>query len=151
LQRFDLEDGAGLVALDWVTSGRRARGERWAFRRYDSRLEVRCSGRLVLFDRVLLDPAEGRIGARLGRCNVLCVVAIVGSRFAIEARRILAGIAERAVERRGDVWIGASPVQSGGALIRVAGASVEAVTATVRRLLAFVPALLGDDPWVRKW
>jgi hypothetical protein len=31
------------------------------------------------------------------------------------------------------------------------GTSVEAVGRAAREYLRFVPALLGDDPWSRKW
>jgi hypothetical protein len=34
---------------------------------------------------------------------------------------------------------------------RLLGASAEAVGRAIREYLAFVPALLGDDPWARKW
>jgi len=33
----------------------------------------------------------------------------------------------------------------------VAGRSVEQVGCRLRQMLGFVPALLGDDPWSRKW
>src|SRR5206468_10922564 len=37
-QRYWLEGRASLVALDWMTSGRHARGEHWQFDRYASRI-----------------------------------------------------------------------------------------------------------------
>jgi urease accessory protein UreH len=40
-QEFQLASDASLVLLDWFTSGRAARGERWAFNRFQSRNEVR--------------------------------------------------------------------------------------------------------------
>jgi hypothetical protein len=39
----------------------------------------------------------------------------------------------------------------GGALLRVAGESVETVRAELYRQLAFAAEMLGDDPWARKW
>ena len=36
-------------------------------------------------------------------------------------------------------------------LVRIAGTSFESVAATVRDLLEFLPARLGDSPWHRKW
>ncbi|MBI2946772.1 MAG: urease accessory protein UreD [Verrucomicrobia bacterium] len=39
-QEFHLGPGAGLVLVDWFCSGRAARGERWAFNRFQSRNEV---------------------------------------------------------------------------------------------------------------
>ena len=49
-QHVDLDATASLVLMDWMTSGRRAFGERWAFDRYESRLTVRRDGRVVLGD-----------------------------------------------------------------------------------------------------
>ena len=43
------------------------------------------------------------------------------------------------------------PAAYGRRLDVPAGTSVEAVGATLRRLLRFVPGRLGDDPWRRKW
>ena len=40
-QRFTLERGASVVAVEWMGAGRVGRGERWAFREYASRSEVR--------------------------------------------------------------------------------------------------------------
>jgi hypothetical protein len=36
-------------------------------------------------------------------------------------------------------------------LLRVAGERVEEVGREIQRCLGFVPALLHDDPWLRKW
>ena len=40
LQRYALEPGASLVAVDWVGSGRVSNGERWAHGSYSSRTEL---------------------------------------------------------------------------------------------------------------
>jgi urease accessory protein len=40
-QAFTVESSAGLVALDWMTSGRRGSGERWAFDAYASTTTLR--------------------------------------------------------------------------------------------------------------
>ncbi len=53
--------------------------------------------------------------------------------------------------RRSDQLIAAAPVGDGGCLLRVAGTSVEQAARTIRGYLGFVPGLLGDDPWARKW
>ena len=79
-QRFDLSAGSSLVALDWFTSGRAARGERWAMNHYASRTEIIVSGRCVFLDRVELDPDDGEIGGamRMGRVNCFATVVMVG-------------------------------------------------------------------------
>src|SRR5579862_460961 len=42
---FDLAPAASLVLVDWLTSGRRAMGERWAFAHYESRIDISVGGR----------------------------------------------------------------------------------------------------------
>jgi urease accessory protein len=139
-----------------MTSGRRGSGERWAFDAYASTTTLRIGGRLVLHDAVRLCAIDGDLAARAGRVDVLAVVVIAGERLAGAAREVLATVAAMPVERRGAVLVSAGPLPGlatapPGCVLRLAGAEVEAVRRTVRDLLAFVPGLLGDDPWARKW
>lgn len=62
--RIELAPGARLALLDVLAPGRLARGERFAFERYEARLEV-CApdGRLLLAERALLEPARHRAAA----------------------------------------------------------------------------------------
>jgi urease accessory protein len=57
-QEFRIAPGAGLVLLDWFTAGRAARGERWAFQRFQSRNEVWQTSAQAMGDRPLplLEP-----------------------------------------------------------------------------------------------
>ncbi|PWN26387.1 UreD-domain-containing protein [Jaminaea rosea] len=61
VQRFDLlcPHSSSLVALDWLTPGRTARGEQWVFGLYRSRNEVRVKGEVVLRDVVELSREQG--------------------------------------------------------------------------------------------
>ncbi len=86
VQRYALHAGADLVHVDWLTSGRHARGERWAFERYASRLEVERDGERLVHDGLELTTADGSISERLGSCNVLCTVLLTGPRLAPFAR-----------------------------------------------------------------
>src|SRR6266536_3522138 len=63
-QAFKVSNGSSLAVLDWVSEGRRARGERWGLRLWKGRNEVRNadSGRLLLRDSVILEDGEGRDG-----------------------------------------------------------------------------------------
>ena len=74
-----------LVLLDWLASGRRAAGERWAFDRYSSRTIVRVDGRLVFYDGLSLDASDGDLSARLGRFDVLAMVLVVGASLSAAA------------------------------------------------------------------
>jgi urease accessory protein len=150
-QRFTLSRGAGLVQLDWLSSGRRAFGERWAFDRYRTQTTIVYDGRLVVYDALSLDAADGDLPTRMGRFEVIGVIAIVGPGLRAEADRVVAAAAAAPVNRRADLLWSASPIGGIGSLVRIAGVSVEAVGRAVRECLQFVPALLGDDPWRRKW
>jgi urease accessory protein len=151
VQRIELAGDAGLVLVDWMSSGRRASGERWAFDEYDAALSVRVDSAPVLYDRLALRAADGCLKRRLGRFDVLAAVVIVGAALRDEASAIIAAAEARPFQSRPDHLVAAARLEGGGCIARVAGASSESVGGTVRRLLAFVPALLGDDPWARKW
>jgi len=150
-QRFTVDAGASLVLVDWVTSGRRAAGERWQFDEYDARTEIRVGGALALHDRLWLQAAHGDLGARLGRFDVLALLVLAGSGVVDEAAGIVATVAAQPLERRAPLLMSAAALRGGGCAVRLAGRSVEQVGDAVARLLAFVPPRLGDNPWSRKW
>ncbi|MEO8483198.1 MAG: urease accessory protein UreD [Acidobacteriota bacterium] len=150
-QQFDLASDSALVCLDWMTSGRRARGERWAFDAYRTRLAIRVDGDVVCYDAMTLDAADDALAERFGRFDVLATVAIVGRAFREPCDRLLAATATRAVERTADMLIAVAPLTDAGVLLRIAGRTVEDVGRVIRGALDFLPAVLGDDPWTRKW
>ncbi len=151
-QTFELGPGSGLVLVDWLSAGRTARGERWAFDHFESRNEVRCGAECRLLDAVRLDALGGPLtGAhRLGRFNCLAMLALLGEPLAAATTNLLAETAARPVRRREPLLVTASPLPH-GVIVRLAGESLAAVAAEIQRLLAFVPVLLHDDPWRRKW
>jgi urease accessory protein len=150
-QRVDLADGAALVLVDWISSGRRAAGERWAFQEYASRTRVRYDRRLVLHDATVLRALDGDLSLRMGRFEVLAMVVIVGKALLADAATTLTAVDERPVERAASQIVSVARLGEIGCVIRIAGRTVEQVGGRLRHLLGFVPALLGDDPWVRKW
>jgi urease accessory protein len=151
-QRFELVRSSSLVMLDWLTSGRRARGERWAFRRYDSGIEVCVDGKLVFRDSLYLDEEDGSIDARhrMGACDCFATLLLMGPRLAEGAAALLAWSSSQPVSRRDCVIFSASPIAD-GAVARVVGPSTESVGGWIRERLGFVPRILGGDPWARKW
>jgi urease accessory protein len=151
-QRFDLSAGASLIWLEWLTSGRRARGERWAFRRYESFADVRVDRGLVFRDAIRLDRSDGRIDSvyRMGACDCFATVLLLGPRLRAHAEGVLKWSAKQPVRGEGKMIFSASPL-GGGAVMRVAGPCAESVGTWVRDRLEFVPSLLGADPWKRKW
>ncbi|KAH8553320.1 urease accessory protein UreD [Umbelopsis sp. PMI_123] len=51
----DSTNTSQLVLLDWFTSGRIARGEKWHFKKYASKIDVRLDGRLLIRDNLVLE------------------------------------------------------------------------------------------------
>jgi urease accessory protein len=151
VQEFALEAGASLVALDWLSSGRRARGERWAFDRYRSTLRVRAAGRLVCLDRTTLDAGDGTLAERLGRFEVLATLVLAGPRVADLTRRLLDSVAAGPLPRQSSLLRSTASLAGGGCLVRLAGTALEPVAQAVRACLETLPQTLGDDPWARKW
>jgi urease accessory protein len=151
-QAFHLQSGASLVLVDWLSSGRSACGERWAFRRFRSRNEVFIGDERLLFESLLLDPADGPLASshRLARFNCIALVLLAGESVHEGSERLLADVAAQPVSRCAPLVSSASPMRE-GALLRLAGESVEQVGHEIARHLVFLRGLLGDDPWARKW
>ena len=150
-QTFELEDRAALVLLDWMTSGRHAAGERWAFDEYHSQMTVRLDGRLLVHDALALRAADGTLPERLGRFNVLAVAVLAGATLSAVAASLVTAASVAPLPRRADELVAATPLRDGGCVVRFAGTSVERVGRTIRESLGFLPALLGDNPWIRKY
>jgi len=151
-QRFELAGDASLVLLDWFTSGRPARGERWGWEQFESRNEVAIGGVLVFADAVFLRPAEGPLGAahRLGRHNCFAMLACAGP-AAEPVARLMPERFSSAPPRPGAELAASVSARRGVTVARLAAPSVEAAGRELRELLRPLADLLGDDPWARKW
>jgi len=153
-QRFELADGtASVVLLDWLTSGRAARGERWAFSKYRSRNVILLGDQPLLNDALTLDADDAIPTAamhRTGRYDCLATLVLTGPAARGGAGDALARTAREPLKVGGPVLAAASPLGDGGCVFRVMGTGVEAVAAYLKPLLAFVAPLAGDDPWSRK-
>jgi urease accessory protein len=145
-----LERGASLVLADVVTAGRSARGERWAFAQYASRLRVTRDGRALMDERQVLDPAHGALPERMGRFDALATVLLVGPALATARDALSSRVAGLPVTPRARELFSASPLGEDGLLLRAAGVSLESLLVTTRDWLSCLPALLGDDPWARR-
>ncbi len=153
-QRVDLAPDASLVIVDGLVSGRAARGERWSFASYRSVTEVRVGDRLVAREALHLEDAPSdAVVERMGRVDALAFALVMGPALAPLAASILAKVAALPLPRAGERarLLASAGAVTGGAVLRVAGERAEEVSAFVRRALDDLPALLGDDPWARKW
>lgn len=151
-QEFHLAPDAGLVLVDWFTSGRAARGERWNFSHLQSRNEVFIGGERVFLDSILLNAASGFSASahQTGRFNCFAMLLLLGTPLKEFAEKLTQEISARPVGRRAALVVSASAIP-GGVLLRIAGESVEEVGRELHHHLKFVAPLLGDDPWRRKW
>jgi urease accessory protein len=152
-QHVELHEAASLVLVDWLTAGRMASGERWQFDGYTSRTFVRRSGLLLLHDAISLIPGDGSLAGRMNRFNCVATVVVTGPAVHAAASRLAGEISTAPLARHADVLMSAAPLAGGdaGTVLRLAGMSVEQVGGVLRRLLNFVPSLLGDDPWSCKF
>ncbi len=149
-QRYDVSGRGNLVVVDWITSGRHAAGERWAFSRYRSRIDISRDGRRIFFDSLTLQHETDSVAERMGRFDVWATCVMTGARVADAAAAILESVSQLPVRAQADTIESACPL-AGGTLLRVAGTNVEEVGRLLRARLAFLHPLLGDDPWSRKW
>jgi len=140
-----LAEGASLVWLESVTAGRAPRGERWAAARYESHTRVERGGALLVADGLVLDPAHGPLGARMGRFDALATLIVAGGATAEARAHVLSAAAPR-----GAVLVAPSPISGDAVVARIAVENAEALARTLRSLLAPVVALLGDDPLGRR-
>jgi urease accessory protein len=151
-QIFELAADSNLILVDWLSAGRLACGERWAFKRYSSRNEVYVREKPLAIDAIELDAQSGALTNRFraGRFNCLATVLILGPAVVNSARESLKFVAEQPIAAGASFMSTASPVNH-GALLRFAGASVEQVGRAISEHLGIVRDLLEDDPWLRKW
>jgi urease accessory protein len=140
---------ASLLLLDGYTSGRRARGERWAMGLYSSRTTIERGGRTALVDATRLDPTHGAIARRMGCFDVLLTLTAMGPRSASVREAMLT---PRPAPAPGDLAVyAASPIGTDGAIARVAARSFESASLALRPSFTELTRLLGDDPFARKW
>ena len=154
-QRFELERGASLLLMDWLTAGRAACGERWAMRRYQADTRVSVAGRCVAHDALRLDPDDGPIDAphRAGRFDCFATVLLVGPAFEAAGADVARRVNAVPLRRRAGLLVSAGPLPSGfpGAVLRIAGGGAEAVGRFASELLAAAWEALGKDPRAGRW
>jgi urease accessory protein len=151
-QHFDVADGGNLVLVDWLTSGRYARNECWAFSHYRSCIDIFYGQRLVFQDSLMLDPKDGPLRSpyRLGRFHCLAVMVLVGAEMQQACDGLLNEVSRQPTGRQCSYVDAVSPIPH-GAVFRVLGTSTESVAQTLRDKLHFLHERLGDAPWSRKW
>ncbi|MEY2410669.1 MAG: urease accessory protein [Verrucomicrobiota bacterium] len=155
-QEVHLAPGGALVLVDWLSSGRSDAGEHWVFNRYQSRTDIFAadglSSRRLFLDSLRLESNDGPAGVArsMGRFHCLALLLVLGPMLAGISTDLLADIHGREIRARSALVTSVSPIE-GGAILRVAGESVELVRHELHRHLIALTPVLGDDPWSRKF
>src|SRR4029078_4005321 len=98
-----------------------------------------------------LRAADGDLAVRMGRFDVVALIAVVGTALRALGDTVVAKAAAWPETRRSDELVAVTPLGELGGVVGIVGRSAEQVARTVRGLVADLPTLLGDDPWTRKW
>ncbi|MCJ2126079.1 urease accessory protein UreD [Methylobacterium sp. J-077] len=142
----DLVEGAALLAVEIVTFGRAARGERITDGLFADTWRVRRAGRLVYADSFLLDGpisdllARPAIGGGARACATLLDVSDGAEARLEEARALLDEAAASGIEAAASAW-------NGHLVVRALSVAV----GPLRSLVARVLAGYRDRPMPRVW
>jgi urease accessory protein len=156
IQTFHLARDASLVVLDWVTSGRKTRGEDWVFSRYYSVNEILVDGKRVAKDVMLLEnedttptglPAR-TLANKLDPYSCYATVMLYGPRV----QGMMSGLADeygrisvlKMGQPAGLLW-SLSAFGDSGAVVRVAGTETETVRRWLGQRLRGFEAVVGTD------
>ncbi len=160
---ISLAPSASLWLADGYSCGRSARGERWAFSRYASRTTVFRGGARSIVDATRLEagleaglerrpgPGLAPLADRMGRFDVVLSLLVVGPRFAHVREAMLASWSPGASSATDPVLVAASPLSEDACILRVAAERFESASRALRSSFALLAAVLGDDPFARKW
>jgi len=169
-QTFRLACGASAALLDWYTSGRRARGEEWAFARYYSVNEVFVEGARSARDVVLLEgegtntsspPGAARgvqllprrtLADRMGPYACYATLLLYGPRVQGVVRELeerMRAVTVFQVREPLDVLWSLSPVRGDagdeGRIVRVAGKETEDVKKWLKDALRGLVDTIGGE------
>ncbi|KAJ7706307.1 UreD urease accessory protein-domain-containing protein [Mycena rosella] len=147
LQTFRLARDASLVLLDWVTSGRKSRGEDWVFSRYYSVNEVLVAGK-----RCADTDAAATLANKLGPYSCYATVLLYGP----QVQGVISALTEeygrisvfKSAQPAGLLW-SLSALGDGGAVVRVAGTESEGVRRWLGRGLRGLEVVVGTDVYRR--
>lgn len=165
IQSWQLHPEADLVLLDWMQSGREARGEVFAFHGYENELRILGpGGRPLLIERFGADPAEGRSEAvgQFGPFRSWLSLYLAGPRASALGDALVPGLlalGRASGEGAPRLWVAAGRRDALGWVIRAMGRDRRDVQPVQDALFGALagpgpggtPGLLGFNPWTRRW
>ncbi|KAJ2757348.1 hypothetical protein GGI19_000067 [Coemansia pectinata] len=150
---------SSLVLLDWMTSGRMSRGERWDFAKYFSVNVIKTPDRIIMRDALLLQDNFAR---RMEPIDAFALILILGPAVADvaqtfreehKAQRIKPfrpnAAHDHASEEQGILWSVSEIDEHGvcGVAVRAAGPSTEELKDWIKRRLVSLKPTVGDCVW----
>jgi len=151
--RVEMAPHSRAILWDAFAAGRLACGERWAFRRLDSRTEVMFGARPAFITSTRIRPLERppqRLGV-MGDYDYSASLVLVADAFE-KWKELIAGLAE---ELRGlpELWGGVSPLGCGGCVVKFLTRSASVLLLGQKRLWARArESLLGKSSFnLRKY
>ncbi|KAJ2048260.1 hypothetical protein H4S04_003944 [Coemansia sp. S16] len=151
---------ASVVLLDWMTSGRMSRGERWAFAKYFSVNVIKTtSEKIIVRDALLL---QDNFAKRMEPIDAFALILILGPAVADvaqtfreehKAQRIKPfrpnATHDHASEEQGILWSVSEIEEHGvcGVAVRAAGPSTEELKDWIKRRLFSLKPLVGHCVW----
>jgi urease accessory protein len=157
-QSFDVHPNANLILLDWLNSGRAARGENWSFNSLHSTNDIFEIGgtekRLLLRDKLILNSNVARsmypyecFATVILRGPVLQEFSeSIVTKFKLEDRVRRSTAAQSTVQKERAIWT-AGMVRDGCCVVKVAGKTGELVKEFLTELLVVdqMELLLGRE------
>ena len=132
--RIELEHGSRAIVFDSMASGRLAHGERWCFREFLTKTEVRFCGRLSYIGRTRIVPSETRPD-QFGLMDAFDYLSCMGI-FADEFSRWqqLTGAMNEKLASAPNIFGGASLLPRNGCVVRFLARSAHELTSVNQKL-----------------
>jgi hypothetical protein len=99
----------------------------------------------------VLESNIDAVRERMGRFDVLLTAVLTGPLVAAGAAEMVDRLSHASITAGAGLVASAARLRDGGAMLRMAGTSVEQTGQALRAYLAFLSPLVGDDLWSRKW
>ncbi|KAJ1744255.1 hypothetical protein LPJ68_000151 [Coemansia sp. RSA 1086] len=150
-QAVNMHRGGSLVLLDWMTSGRMSRGERWEFQKYFSVNVVRVDEELAIRDALLL---EDRVAEKLANLDAFAYLIILGPAVEFIASRLLKKHQDERIRPSRSTHLSVkwsvSPVshkQVQGITVRAACDNTDELKLWIKSQLEPLQPIIGDSAW----
>ncbi|KAG8364576.1 hypothetical protein BUALT_Bualt18G0011700 [Buddleja alternifolia] len=172
VQIFNVVPQSSLLLVDWITSGRHERGEKWAFAHYKSTNRILLDGdEPLFFDTVLLEQgSHGSISDRMHDYQAIAMITLLGPKLRLIQNQIQEDVKKLMSQQLRFPSIGSrghtgsdsnnrlpkpsfiascstfGPEEM-GVVIRVASTTTESVYKFLQHQLASMEAFLGVSPY----